>query len=192
MWYTVTVQKTVENEDGSETLYIFTGRGKTEDEATEAARAYASMVEYALDVEKWRPSQMPFAREQLYQFIQPAQLDVIEQMNPYAVDIAYSNALAYVQSYVGAMFNVEEIINSEDTTSTGLTLRLALAIQTAIFLLASSPQYAETTELHNQQLHTLLRGLKSGQRNFGKNAQIADPDVRVAVVKLTKTGAKTY
>lgn len=191
MWYTVTVQKTVTDDEGAETLYIFTARGKTEEEATQAACVYASMVEYGLTAEKWRPSQMAFSREQLYQFIQPAQLEIIEQMNADAIDIAYQNAIAYVQSYIGAMFNVDEILSREDTTSTSLTLRLALAIQTAVFLLASSPQYAETVEMHNRQLHTLLRGLKSGQRNFGKSAPIGDPDVRVAIVKLTKTGAKS-
>lgn len=187
--YTVTVQRTI-SDGQEETLYTFTAIGNTLSEATDGACVYASMVEYGLVAEKWEPGEMAFPREQLYQFIQPSQLEILEQMYPDAVPTAYQNALAYVQSYVGAMFNVDEILAAQDTTSTGLTLRLALAIQTAIFLLASSPQYAETTELHNKQLHMLLRGLKSGSRNFGKNAVVGDPEVRVGVVALTKTGAR--
>lgn len=188
--YSVTVQKVAVDAEGDEILYTFTANGDTQAEADYMACIYASMVEYGLLADKWQPSEMAFPREQLYQFIQPSQLHIIESMYPDAVATAYQNALAYVQSYIGAMFNVDEILASDDTTSTSLTLRLALAIQTAIFLLASSPQYAETTELHNKQLHQLLRGLKSGQRNFGKSAVIGEPDVRVAVVNLTKTGAK--
>lgn len=188
--YKVTVQKTIVDRDGDEALYTFTALGSTLEEATQTACIYASMVEYGLLADKWQPSTMSFPREQLYQFIQPSQLEIIEQMYPDAVATAYQNALAYVQSYVGAMFNIEEIIANEDTTSTGMTLRLALAIQTAVFLLSSSPQYSETIELHNRQIHTLLRGLKSGNRNFGTNAPIADPDVRVSIVKPTKTGSR--
>lgn len=188
--YTVTVQKTVIDEVGDEILYSYTVTGSTERIATQTACLYASMVEYGLGVQKWQPSELAFPREQLYQFIQPSQLEILEQMYPDAVVSAYNNALAYVQSYIGAMFNVEEILEAGGTTSTAMTLRLALAIQTAIFLLASSPQYSETIETHNRQLHTLLRGLKSGGRNFGKAASIMEPDVRVAIVNLTKTGAK--
>ena len=188
--YKVTVQKSIVDRDGDEALYTFTALGSTLEEATQTACIYASMVEYGLLADKWQPSTMSFPREQLYQFIQPSQLEIIEQMYPDAVATAYQNALAYVQSYVGAMFNIEEIIANEDTTSTGMTLRLALAIQTAVFLLSSSPQYSETIELHNRQIHMLLRGLKSGNRNFGANAPIADPDVRVSIVKPTKTGSR--
>lgn len=186
----VAVQKTVVNKDGEQILYTFTATGETRSDAENVACLFASMVEYGLIADKWQPSTMSFPREQLYQFIQPSQLEIIEQMYPDAVATAYQNALAYVQSYVGAMFDIEEIIANEDTTSTGMTLRLALAIQTAVFLLSSSPQYSETIELHNRQIHTLLRGLKSGSRNFGANAPIADPDVRVSIVKPTKTGSR--
>lgn len=188
--YRVTVQKTVVDSAGDEILYTYAATGANEEQATQVACLYASMVEYGLDAQRWMPADMAFPREQLYQFIQPAQLDILEQMYPDAVPNAYQNALAYVQSYIGAMFNVEEILEAGGTTSTAMTLRLALAIQTAIFLLASSPQYSETIEIHNQQLHTLLRGLKSGGRNFGKSAEVAEPNVRVAIVNLTKTGAK--
>lgn len=188
--FKATVQRIVVDQYGDETSYTYTARAETESEAVRAACIYASMVEYGLLADKWQPSVMAFPREQLYQFIQPSQLDIIEQMYPDAVATAYQNALAYVQSYIGAMFNVDEIIANEDTTSTGMTLRLALAIQTAVFLLSSSPQYSETIELHNRQIHTLLRGLKSGNRNFGANAIISEPDVRVSIVKPTKTGSR--
>ena len=82
------------------------------------------------------------------------------------------------------------MLSSESTTSTALTLRLALAISTVTYVLASSPQYSEVIELHNRQLQTLLRGLKAGSRNMGKDGIIADPNVRATVVKLQKTGAK--
>lgn len=188
--YKVTVQKTVVDNVGEETLYTFTAKGSTVEEATELANIYASMVEYGLEAARLRPAEMPFPREHLYQYIQPAMLDNLVAMYPDAISVAYQSALAYVQSYIGAMFNVEEILEEGGTTSTALTLRLALIIQTAVFLLASSPQYSEATELHNQQVHTLLRGLKSGQRNFGRSAVEGDPNVRVAIVNLTKTGAK--
>lgn len=188
--YRVTVQKTVVDSTGDEILYTYVATGETLEAATQEACVYASMIEYGLTAQKWQPSELAFPREQLYQFIQPSQLDILEQMYPDAVVSAYNNALAYVQSYIGAMFNVEEILEAGGTTSTAMTLRLALAIQTAIFLLASSPQYSETIETHNRQLHTLLRGLKSGGRNFGKSAEIAEPNMRVAIVNLTKTGAK--
>lgn len=187
--YKVTVQKVVDT-DGVDTLYTFTATGDSEDEATRLACMYASMVEYGLDSEKWKPEDMAFPREQLYQYIQPSQLDILEQMYPDAIPTAYQSALAYVQSYIGAMFNVEDILAMGDTSSTSMTLRLALVIQTAVYLLASSPQYAETTEMHKRDVNMLLRGLKSGQRNFGKSAIEADPNVRVSIVKLTKTGAK--
>jgi hypothetical protein len=147
------------------------------------------MVEYGTLLEKWMPESMAFPREQLYQFIQPSQLEIIEGMYPNVVPTAYQNAMAYVQSYVGAMFDIDAMIASGDTSSTSLTLRLALCLSTVSFILASSPQYAETIEMHQKQVATLLRGLKSGNRNFGKNGITGEPNVRVAVVKLTKTGA---
>ena len=140
--------------------------------------------------DKWQPKDMAFPREQLYQFIQPSQLENIESMYPDAVATAYQSALAYVQSYIGNMFDVDAMLSSESTTSTALTLRLALAISTVTYVLASSPQYSEVIELHNRQLQTLLRGLKAGSRNMGRDGIIADPNVRATVVKLQKTGAK--
>ena len=131
----------------------------------------------------------PYLME-LYQFIQPQQLANIEAMYPDAVATAYQSALAYVQSYIGAMFDITAMLDSEDTSSTALTLRLALAICTATYILSSSPQFSEVIELQNKQLHTLLRGLKSGNRNFGKAAIAGEPNVRVQVVKLERTGAK--
>lgn len=188
--FRATTQKTVVDKDGNETLYTFSSIDETEEKALYDATVYASMVEYGLVAEKWQPSDMMFPREQLYQFIQPSQLDILEKMYPDCVPVAYQNAMAYVQSYIGNMFDVEAIVNADDTTSTAYTLRLALVIQTAIFLLASSPQYAETTELHNRQLHMLLRGLKAGSRNFGAAAEIAEPNARVQIVTLTKTTQK--
>lgn len=189
--YTTTVQKVfTDPSTGEETTYLFSASANSIELAETYARAYASMVEYGLVADKWEPTDMAFPREQLYQFIQPSQLEIIESMYPDAVATAYQNALAYVQSYIGAMFDVDAMLSSGDTSSTALTLRLALCLSTVTYVLASSPQYSEVIELHNRQLHTLLKGLKSGNRNFGKNAIAGDPDVRVTIVKRTKTGAK--
>lgn len=187
---TVTVQKDFIFDDGSSTLYTFSANANTEEEALVSACQYASMVEYGLVAQKWQPKDMPFTREQLYQFIQPSQLDVLESMYPDTVAVAYQNAYAYIQSYVGNMFDVDAMLDNNDTSATALTLRLALVIQTVIFILAASPQYAETIEMHNRQLHTLLKGLKTGNRNFGKGGIVAEPDVRVDIVKLQKSGSR--
>jgi len=186
MWI-ATTQKTVTTHD-SEIIYTFSAQGLTEEAALALTSVYASMVEFGTLAEKWTPTDLAFPEEQLYQFIQPDVLKVLKGMYPDVVKTAYQSAVAYVQSYIGAMFDVEEMLAVEDTTSTGLTLRLALVISTVTFILGSSPNYSEVIELHNKQLHTLLKGLKSGSRNFGKNAIAGDPNVRVSVVKLTNTG----
>lgn len=189
--FTTTIQKTVVDPDtGDELLYSFVTTGETAEQSVSLACTYASMVEYGMEAEKWAPAEMAFPREQLYQFIQPQQLANIEAMYPDAVATAYQSALAYVQSYIGAMFDITAMLDSEDTSSTALTLRLALAICTATYILSSSPQFSEVIELQNKQLHTLLRGLKSGNRNFGKAAIAGEPNVRVQVVKLERSGAK--
>lgn len=190
MW-TVTVTKTVvEISTGDEILYTFSASAETEDEATQLACVYASMVEYGILAEKWTPTDMAFPREQLLQFIQRDTLTMIETMYPDAVETAYMNAMAYVQSYIGNMFNVDAMLASGDTSSTALTLRLALCLCTVTYVLAASPQYAETIKCHQEQMHLLLKGLKSGQRNMGKQGIVAEPNVRVTVVKLAQTGAK--
>lgn len=185
----VTVQKTVVDDiTGEELLYVYTATAETEALAMQQACIYASMIEYALLADKWTPREMAFPREQLYQFIQPATLEQLENMYPDAVSSAYSNALAYVSSYFGNMFDIDAMLGSGDTTATALTLRLCLCISTVTFLLASSPQYSEVIEQQNKQLHFLLRGLKSGSRNFGKAAIAAEPNVRVDVITpLAKT-----
>lgn len=190
MSFVATAQKTVVDPSGDEVLYTYSAEASTRELALQQVRIYASMVEYGMVADKWQPKDMAFPREQLYQFIQPSQLENIESMYPDAVATAYQSALAYVQSYIGNMFDVDAMLSSESTTSTALTLRLALAISTVTYVLASSPQYSEVIELHNRQLQTLLRGLKAGSRNMGKNGIIADPNVRATVVKLQKTGAK--
>lgn len=190
MSFVATAQKTVVDPSGDEVLYIYSAEASTRELALQQVRIYASMVEYGMVADKWQPKDMAFPREQLYQFIQPSQLENIESMYPDAVATAYQSALAYVQSYIGNMFDVDAMLSSESTTSTALTLRLALAISTVTYVLASSPQYSEVIELHNRQLQTLLRGLKAGSRNMGKDGIIADPNVRATVVKLQKTGAK--
>lgn len=191
MLFKATTQKTFVNNDDTETLYTFTALDTTAEEALFACTVYASMVEYGLIADKWQPTDdMFFPEDQLHQFIQPSQLNILKQMYPDCVAVAYQSALAYIQSYVGNMFDIDSIIANADGTSTAYTLRLALVIQTAIYLLASSPQYAETIELHNKQLHMLLRGLKSGGRNFGKDAEIADPNARVQIVTLSKTAQR--
>lgn len=190
MSFVATAQKTVVDPSGDEILYTYSAEASTSELALQQVCIYASMVEYGMVADKWRPKDMAFPREQLYQFIQPSQLENIESMYPDAVATAYQSALAYVQSYIGNMFDVDAMLSSESTTSTALTLRLALAISTVTYVLASSPQYSEVIELHNRQLQTLLRGLKAGSRNMGKDGIIADPNVRATVVKLQKTGAK--
>lgn len=190
MSFVATAQKTVVDPSGDEVLYTYSAEASTRELALQQVRIYASMVEYGMVADKWQPKDMAFPREQLYQFIQPSQLENIESMYPDAVATAYQSALAYVQSYIGNMFDVDAMLSSESTTSTALTLRLALAISTVTYVLASSPQYSEVIELHNRQLQTLLRGLKAGIRNMGKDGIIADPNVRATVVKLQKTGAK--
>lgn len=190
MSFVATAQKTVVDPSGDEVLYTYSAEASTRELALQQVRIYASMVEYGMVADKWQPKDMAFPREQLYQFIQPSQLENIESMYPDAVATAYQSALAYVQSYVGNMFDVDAMLSSESTTSTALTLRLALAISTVTYVLASSPQYSEVIELHNRQLQTLLRGLKAGSRNMGKDGIVADPNVRATVVKLQKTGAK--
>lgn len=190
MSFVATAQKTVVDPSGDEVLYTYSAEASTRELALQQVRIYASMVEYGMVAGKWQPKDMAFPREQLYQFIQPSQLENIESMYPDAVATAYQSALAYVQSYIGNMFDVDAMLSSESTTSTALTLRLALAISTVTYVLASSPQYSEVIELHNRQLQTLLRGLKAGSRNMGRDGIIADPNVRATVVKLQKTGAK--
>lgn len=190
MSFVATAQKTVVDPSGDEILYIYSAEASTSELALQQVCIYASMVEYGMVADKWQPKDMAFPREQLYQFIQPSQLENIESMYPDAVATAYQSALAYVQSYIGNMFDVDAMLSSESTTSTALTLRLALAISTVTYVLASSPQYSEVIELHNRQLQTLLRGLKAGSRNMGKDGIVADPNVRATVVKLQKTGAK--
>lgn len=190
MSFVATAQKTVVDSSGDEILYTYSAEASTSELALQQVCIYASMVEYGMVADKWQPKDMAFPREQLYQFIQPSQLENIESMYPDAVATAYQSALAYVQSYIGNMFDVDAMLSSESTTSTALTLRLALAISTVTYVLASSPQYSEVIELHNRQLQTLLRGLKAGSRNMGKDGIIADPNVRATVVKLQKTGAK--
>lgn len=190
MSFVATAQKTVVDPSGDEVLYTYSAEASTSELALQQVCIYASMVEYGMVADKWQPKDMAFPREQLYQFIQPSQLENIESMYPDAVATAYQSALAYVQSYIGNMFDVDAMLSSESTTSTALTLRLALAISTVTYVLASSPQYSEVIELHNRQLQTLLRGLKAGSRNMGKDGVIADPNVRATVVKLQKTGAK--
>lgn len=190
MSFVATAQKTVVDPSGDEVLYTYSAEASTRELALQQVRIYASMVEYGMVADKWQPKDMAFPREQLYQFIQPSQLENIESMYPDAVATAYQSALAYVQSYIGNMFDVDAMLSSESTTSTALTLRLVLAISTVTYVLASSPQYSEVIELHNRQLQTLLRGLKAGSRNMGKDGIVADPNVRATVVKLQKTGAK--
>lgn len=190
MSFVATAQKTVVNPSGDEILYTYSAEASTRELALQQVCIYASMVEYGMVADKWQPKDMAFPREQLYQFIQPNQLEIIERMYPDAVTTAYQNAMAYVQSYIGAMFDVDTMLATGGTTSTALTLRLALCLKTVVYILASSPQYSETIEMHERQITMLLRGLKIGNRNMGKYGVAGDPNVRVSVVSLQKTGAK--
>lgn len=190
MSFVATAQKTVVDPSGDEILYTYSAEASTSELALRQVCIYASMVEYGMVADKWQPKDMAFPREQLYQFIQPNQLEIIERMYPDAVTTAYQNAMAYVQSYIGAMFDVDTMLATGDTTSTALTLRLALCLKTVVYILASSPQYSETIEMHERQITMLLRGLKIGNRNMGKYGVAGDPNVRVSVVSLQKTGAK--
>lgn len=177
--FTCTVSKTIEDEN-----YVFSANGATAAEAELYARTYASMVEYALAYDKYAPGAMFFPKENLYQFIAPQVLATLEAQFPMCVDVAYQNALAYVESYVGNMFDLPAMIASGDTSHTANTLRLILCLATAQFVLASTPQYADVTRQWNDQLLMMLRGLKQGSRNFGKNAIEAEPNARVEVVTL--------
>lgn len=190
MSFVATAQKTVVDPSGDEVLYTYSAEASTRELALQQVCIYASMVEYGMVADKWQPKDMAFPREQLYQFVQPNQLEIIERMYPDAVTTAYQNAMAYVQSYIGAMFDVDTMLATGGTTSTALTLRLALCLKTVVYILASSPQYSETIEMHERQITMLLRGLKIGNRNMGKYGVAGDPNVRVSVVSLQKTGAK--
>jgi len=186
--FTVSAEKTVVEDEETETETVYTYSRITTDVADAEAICiiYASMIDYGLIAEHWQPKDLAFPREQLYQFIQPRTLAQLEAVYPDVVITAYNNAVAYVQSYIGAMFDVEVMLQNGGTTQTAMTLRLALCLSTVTFILASSPQYSDVVVYQDRQLHQLLRGLKSGGRSFGKTAVIGDPNVRVTVVSLNK------
>jgi len=190
--WSVSIEKTVVEDDelATETVYTFGNTNVLEVEAEAICIMYASMVDYGLIAEHWQPKELAFPKSQLYQFIPPQTLAQFEAMYEDVVITGYNNALAYVQSYIGAMFDVEIMLETGGNSHTALTLRLALCISTVTFILASSPQYSEVTEQQNRQLHYLLRGLKSGSRSFGKNAVAGDPNVRMSVVSLNKNGKR--
>ena len=188
--WTVTGEKTVVEDDESETLYSYAKTETLEADALAVVIIYASMIDYGLIAEHWEPQDLPFPESQLYQFIQPATLDLLKAVYPDVVITAYNNALAYVQSYIGAMFDVAVMLETGGTTQTALTLRLALCLSTVTFILASSPQYSEVIMQQDKQLHGLLRGLKSGSKSFGKDAVVGEPNVRMVVVSLTPTGKR--
>lgn len=188
--FTVTVEKTVIENDESETIYSYAAIETLEADALAIVIIYASMIDYGLIAEHWEPQDLPFPESQLYQFIQPATLEQLKAMYPDVVITGYNNALAYVQSYIGAMFDVAVMLETGGTTQTALTLRLALCISTVCFILASSPQYSEVIIYQDKQLHSLLRGLKSGGRSFGKDAVVSEPNARVTVVSLTPIGKR--
>ena len=167
-----------------EIYYSFSAKADTVEEAMAQAVNYASMIEYGTVASTWGPEEMAFPEMQLTQFIQPATLDNLKMMCPEVVQMAYKSAKAYVSSYFGNMFNIDAMLGDNSDTLAKQTLSLALCIATASYILASSPQYSETMEQHNKQLHALLRGLKSGQRNMGKGGIPAEPNVRVGVVNL--------
>lgn len=183
--YTVTVQKTFVDIDGVEIVYAYTFEDKNESVAMYNARMYASMIEYGFELKKWKPEDLAFPKEQLYQFIQPAVLRQLEQIYPDVVTTGYASAKAYVQSYVGAMFDVDAMLSESDPLSLH-TLRLALCVSTAIFVLSSTPQYSDVVKQLGEHLTLMLRGLKSGHRNMGKGAVTGEPDVRCSAVSLGK------
>jgi hypothetical protein len=188
--FTVSVEKTVVSDDETETEYTFSRTATTEADAENVCILYASMVDYGLIVEHWQPQDLAFPKSQLYQFIQPETLAHLEAIYPDVVISGYNNALAYVQSYIGAMFDVAAMLDAGGSTQTALTLRLALCLSTVTFILASSPQYSEVIMQQDKQLHQLLRGLKSGNRSFGKTAIVGEPNVRVSVVSLGNNGSR--
>lgn len=188
--WTVSVERTVIELDESETVYAYASTQVDEVDAEALVIMYASMIEYGLIAEHWQPQELAFPKEQLYQFIQPATLANLEAMYSDTVITAYNNAVAYVQSYIGAMFDVEVMLDTGGSTQTALTLRLALCLSTVTFILASSPQYSDVIMQQDKQLHYLLRGLKSGSRSFGKDAVVGDPNVRVTSVSLMNKGAR--
>lgn len=188
--FTVTGEKTVVEDDDSETLYSYSITETLEADALALVIVYASMIDYGLIAEHWYPQDLPFPESQLYQFIQPETLAHLKAMYSDVVITGYNNALAYVQSYIGAMFDVKTMIETGGTTQTALTLRLALCLSTVSFILASSPQYSETIMMQDKQLHYLLRGLKSGSRSFGKDAEVSSPNVRAVAVSLSPKSSR--
>ena len=190
--FTVSAEKTVleDEETETETVYTFAHNSILEADAENICIVYASMIDYGLIAEHWQPKDLAFPREQLYQFVQPQTLAQLEAVYPDVVITAYNNAIAYVQSYIGAMFDIAVMLENGGTTHTDMTLRLALCLSTVTFILASSPQYSDVIMQQDKQLHYLLRGLKNGNRSFGKNAVVGEPNVRVVAVSLSKLGIR--
>ncbi len=187
--YSVTVQKTFVDSDGVEVVYAYTFEDEDERVAVMNARMYASMVEYGFELRKWRPEDLAFPKEQLYQFIQPAVLRQLENIYPDVVRTGYASAKAYVQSYIGAMFDIDAMLEEGDPLSLH-SLRLALCVSTAIFVLSSTPQYSDVVKQLGEHLTLMLRGLKSGHRNMGKETIPGDPNVRCSAVSLGKNGKR--
>ncbi len=186
----VTISKTITEEDGTEVLYSYSVITTDSNFDVNPLRLYASMVEYGLTAMKWKPRELSFPKEYLYQFIQRQTLNNLESANEDIIYTAHENALSYVSSYVGSKFDINAILEKEETDLTSNTLRLALLISTVVYILAVVPQYSDVMELHRRELHLLLKGLKSAQRSFGKDSVIQEPDVRVSSVKLNRTGAR--
>ena len=78
MSFVATAQKTVVDPSGDEILYTYSAEASTSELALQQVCIYASMVEYGMVADKWQPKDMAFPREQLYQFIQPSQLETVK------------------------------------------------------------------------------------------------------------------
>lgn len=128
----------------------------------EEAVLYANAIEYGYDAMFWKPGDMYFPKNMLYQWISPQQLEQFEKMYVDCVAVSYQSALGYIYSQIGELYDMDSILSGDTNDGTAKIMRWMLTVLTAYNLSSPSAKHSQTLQDNFDMVTKKVTEMKTG------------------------------
>lgn len=122
-------------------------------------------------------------RERLYQYIQPQELEQREAMNPDAVSMAYESAVGRIDSEIGYIYNLRNMLAKEGNDR-DQTLLLLVTVFMCITIVGNSIQIAPMLQEEYVNAQKKLKELKDQNSTLldAEKKDLSESNARIEIV----------
>lgn len=158
--------------------------GESEEKVTGMAMVLANYLQNILDGEP--VANMYFPEEDLYQWISPQQLDQFKKMYRNCVILAYNNALGYLYSQIGELYDLDAMLSGDTNDPTAKILHWIMTVLTAYNIAAPSTKHSQSLQDNFDMVIRKVTEMKNGATTLHDAPLKPEPNAWGGVVNSNK------